>query len=57
MHICIYIVYDNLSHYVIMNKEPSMYIFIYIHIDYLNLYVILFILDFKILKIILYNKL
>ena len=29
---------DNLSHYVIMNKEPSM------NIDYLNVYIIFFIL-------------
>ena len=39
---------DNLSHYVTMNKEPSM------HIDYLNVYIIFFILVFKILKTISY---
>ena len=35
---------DNLSHYVIINKELPM------NIDYLNVYIIFYILAFKILK-------
>ena len=39
----------NLSHYVIINKEPP------VNIGYINVYIIFFILAFNFLKMILYS--